>query len=176
MPRTRTLNFQILGIDEIAEYFQELGAVPQKSVRKAAKSGATIIRNKVRSDIQLPVLYGWLRDGITIVEEKKKTGTRNRTGKAGFQVTFDRAFNEIFQKDITNKGIYGGTEETGYYPASMEYGFKHRAKGGGVTEIGGHHFLQIVGTREESNVQDKMIEVLSKDIDKIKTRNSQGGP
>lgn len=177
MPRARRpLTFEVLGLGDITTYFQELGKVPQKTVKKAAKSGATYVRNKVRSDIQLPVEYGWLRDSLIVVEENVKTSEgkrlRNRTGKAGFEVTFDRAFNEIFQKPIKEKGKYGGrgTDDYGYYPASMEYGF-HHAKG----LIGGHHFLKIVGTREESNVQDKMLEVISKDIDKlekIKASNS----
>jgi hypothetical protein len=174
MPRRRRpLEFEVLGIEDISAYFKELGKVPQKTVRKAAKKGATIVRNKVRSDIQLPVKYGWLRDGITIVEENVKrdsTGKsigRNRTGKAGFEVTFDRAFNGIFQKDIKEKGIYGGKKETGYYPASMEYGFKTK-KG----QIGGHHFLEIVGRREESGIQDKMLEIISKEIDKLEKKKA----
>lgn len=177
MPRTsRPLTFEVLGVEEISAYFRELGKVPQKTVKKSAKSGAVLIRNKVRGDIQLPVKYGWLRDSITIVEENVKTSDgkrlRNRSGKAGFEVTFNRAFNEIFQKPIVQKGLYGGrgTDENGYYPASMEYGFHHK---GGL--IGGHHFLKIVGTREEANAQEKMLAVISKEIDKLEKQKLTRG-
>jgi hypothetical protein len=78
-----------------------------------------------------------------------------------------RYFNGIFQKDIKEKGIYGGKKETGYYPASMEYGFKTK-KG----QIGGHHFLEIVGRREESGIQDKMLEIISKEIDKLEKKKA----
>lgn len=175
MPRRpKPLEFEVLGIDEIVDYFREMEKVPQKTVKKAAKSGAVYVRNKVRGDIQLPVKYGWLRDGIKIVEENVKFGEngkrlRNRSGKAGFEVTFDRAFNSIFQKPIKEKGKYGGrgTDDYGYYPASMEYGFHHAS---GL--IGGHHFLKIVGTREEVTVQEKMLTVISKEIDKLEKKKA----
>jgi hypothetical protein len=162
MPRRRRpLGFDVLGVEEIGEFFLELGKVPQKTVKKAARAGANIIKRETVSTIQLPVRDGFLRMSIKPFQEK----TKRNSGKAGFDIAFDRNFNFIFQKKIKNPGIYGGKKATAYYPASMEYGF--RTKKGGV---GGHHFLERSAVSKGSQAQDKMLEVISKDIDAIKKK------
>lgn len=162
MPRRRIINFEILNANEVAQYFVELGRVPQNSVKKAARAGAQVVKRASQASAHLPVKYGFLKMSIMPVQEKR---SGRNTGLSVFQVTFDPRFNSIFQKD------YKGTPRRGsknpkqqyYYPASMEYGFAN-LKGG----VGGHHFLQKAGVSAESQTQDKMLEVLSKDIDAIK--------
>jgi hypothetical protein len=121
----------------------------------------------------LPVEYGFLKLSLqsskALVEERaralKAAGKRNLSGKAGFDVMFDPRFNSIFQKPIKRPGLHGASppKDTGYYPASMEYGFK-TANGA----IGGHYFMKKSAIAEESSAQDKMLEVISKEIDKLK--------
>ncbi|KRE33425.1 HK97 gp10 family phage protein [Paenibacillus sp. Soil724D2] len=162
MPRPRVINFEVLNAREISEYFVELGRVPQKSVKKAARAGATLVKRRVSSSAQLPVKYGFLRSSLVAVQEKR---SGRNTGLSVFQVTFNERYNSIFQKE------YKGTPRRGsanpksqyYYPASMEYGFAN-LKGG----VGGHYFLKSSAIAEQSNAQDKMLEVISKDIDAIK--------
>lgn len=166
MPRAKkSLSFEVLNANEVGEFFAELGRVPQKSVRKAASAGATVIKRSVNNSAQLPVKYGFLRMSIRPFEEKKVKGKRNNSGKAAFDIGFDRRFNSIFQKE------YEGTPRRGsknpksmyYYPASMEYGFANN-KGG----VGGHHFMKAGALAAEKAAQDKMLQTLSKDIDAIK--------
>jgi hypothetical protein len=166
MPRKKTaLSFEVLNAHEVSEFFVELGKVPQKSVTKAARQGATIIKRAVVNSSQLPIKYGFLQMSIKPYEERKRKGGRNTSGKAAFDVAFDQNFNNIFQKP------YQGTPRRGsknpknmyYYPASMEYGFANQ-KGG----VGGHYFMKKSALAVQGQVADKMLEVLSKDIDAIK--------
>lgn len=169
MPRRKApITFEILNERDISAFFVELGKVPQKSVRKAAKAGATMIKQATVNSSQLPVKDGFLRMSIQPFEEKVKKGKRNTSGKAGFDIGFDHRFNSIFQKE------YKGTPRRGsknprsgdkayYYPASMEYGFA-TTKGG----VGGHYFLKRSAESVATSVQVKMLTVLSKDIDNIK--------
>lgn len=172
MPRRRApITFQILNAYEISEFFVELGRVPQKSVRKAAKAGAIMVKRKVMASNKVPVKQGFLKSSVKEFEEKKVQGKRNVSGKAGFDVGFDRSFNSIFQKEYKGHPRRGSKDpRTGdkayYYPASMEYGFATSRR-----DIGGRYFLRDPAKANADAVQDKMIEVLSKDIDKIK----QGG-
>ncbi|SEN19132.1 HK97 gp10 family phage protein [Paenibacillus sp. OV219] len=155
------VNFTVLGVEECAAFFKELGKVPQKTVKKAARAGAVMVRKKILSSGHLPVKDGHLRDSI-IVMERKNGKKRNRSGKAEFDVANNPDLNFVFQKKIKEVGKYGGTSQTGYYPASMEYGFKS-AKG----FVPGHHYMRDTAEAEESAVQNKMLEVISKDIDAL---------
>lgn len=162
------IDFEILNAHEISEFFVELQRVPQKSVTKAARAGAMIIKRKVKASSQIPVKYGFLQRSIKEFQEKKQKGKRNNSGKAAFDVGFDHRYNNIFQKHTKagGKGTRGSKnpKDMYYYPASMEYGFA--TSNGGV---GGHYFLKSSAVAESANVQDKMLEVLSDDIDKIKS-------
>lgn len=168
MPRRRApIEFEILNEREISAFFVELGRVPQKTVKKAARAGAMVVKRAVLSSSQLPVKYGFLRKSINVFEMGKKKGKRNKSGAAAFDVGSDERFNSIFQKPYLGTPRRGSKSPRSmyYYPASMEFGFAN-LKGG----VGGHHYLKKSGIAAEAAAQDKMIEVLSKDIDAIKTR------
>lgn len=165
MPRRRTpITFEILNEREISRFFVELGEVPQKVVNKAASAGGTLIKRKTLASAQLPVKFGFLRSSIKSVKEKRSG--RNK-GLAIYQVTFDERYNSIFQKAYKGNPRRGSSDPRSgdtayYYPASMEYGFANLSGG-----VGGHYFLKSSAIAEQSSVQDKMIEVLSKGIDAI---------
>jgi hypothetical protein len=187
----KSIQFKLLGIEEVTDYFIELGKVPQASVKKSARAGAVIVKRKVPQNSQTPEEFGLLKKSIITVEEgkgkrdkiKASTGksVRNVSGKAGFQVTFDNRFNDFFQKEVKDKSMKGSRgskkpKDIYYYPASMEYGFMHKKKGSkgkAFIKTGGHFFMLKTAEQEYDNVQNKMLEVLSKDIDKIQTKKGK---
>lgn len=166
MPRAKkALTFEVLNAEEVGAFFAELGKVPQKTVKKAAKAGATVVKRAVLSSSQLPVKYGFLRRSIIAFETGKQKGKRNNSGKASFDVGSNEQFNNIFQKPYLGTPRRGSKKprDMYYYPASMEYGFAN-LKGG----VRGHHYLRNAGRAAEHAAQNKMLEMLSKDIDAIK--------
>jgi HK97 gp10 family phage protein len=138
----------ILGMKELERSFNELGKVPQASVTKSARAGATIARKAAKSNA--PVDEGNLKRGIIMKKER-----RSVPGKAVFDVMMDPAMNDEFVK-MSKDG------ERSYYPASQEYGFL-TVDGGYVP---GYRFLKRSVTENESAIEKKMVDVVSKDIDK----------
>lgn len=171
MARARTpITFEILNIQQITNYFRDTGDITQKIVKKAARAGAIIVKRKAVSNAQTPEEHGILKKSIQYFEEKKKEGKRNVTAKSGFDVSFDNKYNFIFQKKYHGYPRRGSKrprsgDQAYYYPASMEYGFANKSGG-----VGGLHFLRATGREQHDAVSDKMLEVLSKEIDAIKTR------
>lgn len=189
----KPLNFD-LNIGEVTDFFVQLGNVPQGSVKKAARTGAKIVQKKVPLNAKTPKLHGHIKRSIIIVEEGKAKrdrikaatgkGVRNKSGMAAFDVTFDPKFNNVFQKKIVQpaqkhngKGSRFAKKPSNiyYYPASMEYGFRHLKKGSTfknkkMDNEEGRHFLRDTARQEESHVQDVMLSVLNNDIDRISTK------
>lgn len=150
--------FYMKGFDVIG-VLHKTEKIPQKCVAKAAGKGANVVRKAVRSGS--PVLTGDMKRGIV------RTGERNRTkGKKVYQVTFSSSMNDTFQRTIKNPGEAGGKRDHAYYPASMEYGFLTRSKGGGLSYVPGYHFMQRAA--EASNIPAKtaMVAALNEAIDK----------
>lgn len=146
MPKLR-----IEGMKELEKTIKRLEKLPQKCVTKAVKKGSTIPLKSARTG-------GWidqsgdLRKGIILKGEKSKT-----KGKKVYQVTMDSGMNDRFVK-ITKSG------KRYYYPASQEYGF--RLRNGGY--VPGFHFLRDGLEKNSSKVQKEIVNVLSKEIDKLK--------
>jgi len=88
----------------------------------------------------------------------KLVGEKSRNkGKKVYQVVFDRTKNNIFQK----KNAQG--KVVGYYPASLEYGFFAR----NGRYIPGFHFMEKAMTENKSNIENKIVSEMSKNIDKV---------
>lgn len=133
--------------------------IPQKCVTKAAGKGANVVRKAVRGEV--PVDTGTLKRGIV------RTGERSRTkGKKVYEVTFSASMNDIFQRPIKNPGEAGGQSKHGYYPASMEYGFLTRSKGGGLSYVPGYHFMQHAAEASSATAKREMVNALNDAIDK----------
>lgn len=117
---------------------QRMGGIPAKVATKAAGKGATVVRREVRSRIPVGET-GELKRGI------KRKGERSRIkGKKVYDLMFDPAKNSIFQKPVKHPGEAGSTSTKGghaYYPASMQYGFLTRSKGGGLRYVAGKNFM-----------------------------------
>lgn len=131
------LEFDIRDLKSFEAALNKLEKLPQKTVTSSVNKGTTLVRRAIRSEV--PVLTGALKRGIIRKAEHPK---RRTSGKKVNDLMFDPAMNDVFQKPIQNPGEAGGKKPTGYYPASMEYGFLTRSKGGGYGYVPGRHFMR----------------------------------
>ena len=155
----KPLVWQTGDLVKLTGVFGDLADVPQKCVNRAAGKGANVVRRAVKA--AAPVESGDLRRGIV------RDGERSRKrGKKIYQVTFSRNMNDVFQKPIKNPGEAGGKNPKAYYPASMEYGFLTRSKGGGLSYVPGYHFMRIAAEASGRAAQAETISVLNAEIDK----------
>lgn len=141
---------------------KKLGGVPQRAVTKAAGKGRTVVRKAVRRGV--PVRTGALKRGIV------STGERSRLrGKKVYEILFDPKMNDVFQRPVQNPGAAGSKNTRSghaYYPASMEYGFLTRSKGGGIRYVEGHHFMREAADSSSAAADSAMIDVLNQEIEK----------
>lgn len=142
---------EIQGMKELQKAVKKLGSLPQKHVTKAARKGATIALKDARKNA--PVDEGHLKKGLVLKGEKLKV-----KGKKVYQVVFDSKKNDIFVKMSAD-----GTKRY-YYPASQEYGYFTRDG----KYIPGYRFLRNSLTENEKDIEKEIVEVLSKEIDKVK--------
>lgn len=156
MAYIRGTGWELIGAEELEAQFRQLGKFPKKSLTKAAKAGreaplARAIQNAPRGKT------GILKKGIKPIME-----TPNKKTKTVYRIVFNRKFNDFFQKPIKNPGIYGGKKDTGYYPVSVEYGFK--------TKYGykrGQKFIERAISETERGSAQKILDTLNNEIDKI---------
>lgn len=105
-----------------------------------------------------PKKSGALRRGIIVMPGLEKSRYQ---GKAVGQVVIDRNMNSVFQKPSKMGHHY-------YYPASQEYGFRHRAKGGGTKRIEGKHYMYIASRLSAGGFEaavDKTVRELTKEME-----------
>lgn len=141
-------NFSIDGMDDLERSIKRLGALPQKSVTKAARAGATIVKKAAKANA--PEDSGDLKGAIILKGEHSKT-----PGKKVFDIEIDPAKSDLFV-NISKDG------KRSYYPASQEYGYM--TKDGGY--VPGLHFMRRAITDNAEAVEKKVVEILSEDIDK----------
>ena len=128
---------------EARRTFDAMGQLPARIVTAAAGRGATVVKRAVKNSAEIPVLTGTMRKAV-----RRLRAERSKVkGKKVYPVGFDPAMNSVFQKPIRNPGEAGGQNDKAYYPASMEYGFLTRSKGGGISYFPGFHFMAEVGER-----------------------------
>lgn len=148
--------------EELGDFVAVLGRmedIPQKCVTKAAGKGANVVRKAVRGEV--PVDTGALKRGIVREGER-----RRKKGEKFYQVTFSASMNDVFQRPIKNPGEAGGKSKHGYYPASMEYGFLTRSKGGGLSYVPGYHFMRNAADASSASAKREMVNTLNDAIDK----------
>lgn len=141
--------FKIEGMKELERSFKKLGKVPQKCVTPAAKKGMNIALKSAKKNA--PEDTGELKKGMKLIGEKSKI-----KGKKVYQVVFDRAKNDIFQKKNKEGKVIG------YYPASQEYGFF--TKNGRY--IPGFHFMKRAMEDNSEAITKKIVTEVGKNIDK----------
>ena len=134
---------------EARRTFDAMGQLPARIVTAAAGRGATVVKRAVKNSAEIPVLTGTMRKAV-----RRLRAERSKVkGKKVCPVGFDPAMNSVLQKPIRNPGEAGGQNDKAYYPASMEYGFLTRSKGGGISYFPGFHFMAAAGesVRGEAN-------------------------
>lgn len=134
---------------EARRTFDAMGQLPARIVTAAAGRGATVVKRAVKNSAEIPELTGTMRKAV-----RRLRAERSKVkGKKVYPVGFDPAMNSVLQKPIRNPGEAGGQNDKAYYPASMEYGFLTRSKGGGISYFPGFHFMAAAGesVRDEAN-------------------------
>jgi len=159
---------------EIKEFEKAVKTFGEKTALNAAKKAAQKASNIVGKSIRsaAPVgETGQLKRGF----KKRKDNSKNK-GVYVYHYSMSASMNEVFQKPIKEPGKYGGKSKSGYYPASVEYGFLTSKKGGGYQyndggkhasrKTEGSHFIEQATERVRSQTVETMKDVLKQEIDK----------
>ncbi|WEG14003.1 HK97 gp10 family phage protein [Pullulanibacillus sp. KACC 23026] len=150
----------IEGLDQLINMTNQLGQVPRKVARAAARAGGQADLVAVRN--AAPVgSTGNLKASLTKKEER---GSASNRGKSVFDIRFNPAFNISLVKNVINPGKYGGQNSRAYYPASQEYGFLHSGPRGFVP---GYNFMKKASDEDSEAVKKAMIDKAISAIDKI---------
>lgn len=141
------------------------GNVPQKAVTKAAGKGANVARRAIRKNTPVGDT-GELRRGIVREGERSKY-----KGKKVYDLMFDPAKNDVFQKPIPapgtkNPGARKSRWKHAYYPASMEFGFLTRSKGGGYDYVPGYHFMRDAAEGVYTEASKEMVDHFCVELEK----------
>jgi hypothetical protein len=129
------MDFDFEDMERFEKTLKAMGGLPPKIAVKAAGKGANLVRKSARANA--PEYSGTLKRAI------RREGERVRVkGKKVYDIQIDASLNQVFQKPIKNPGEAGGKSKKAYYPASQEYGFLTRSKGGGLSYVPGYHYLQ----------------------------------
>lgn len=141
-----------------------LGKLPQKVVNKAAGKGATVAGKAVRAAAPRGKTKQ-LSKGFKRKPERTKV-----KGRKAYYYAMDEAKNDIFQKPIPANPSHPGSRKKNwkhaYYPASIEYGFLTRSKGGGMEYVKGTHFARDAAERVRPQVNRIVIKTLTDELDK----------
>lgn len=141
----------IIGVKEVKKMLEDVGKAPAKVLTKSVKSGAKIALNSARDNA--PVDTGNLKRGIRLKAEKRRNGRRvygvGFFGKSGK--------GEEFVKE-SKKG------KRSFYPVSQEFGW--------IDEQGKRHpgkrFLRNAIDNNRGSIQDKILETMAEEIDKVR--------
>lgn len=120
----------------------------EKRLALVARAGALQALKYARR--YAPKKSGALRRGIIVMPGIEKS---RYVGKAVAEVVMDRAMNDVFQRPNA-KGHHF------YYPASQEYGFKRRVRGGGTKHVPGKHFMHVASRLERPDMERMVVELV----------------
>lgn len=155
-------DFDLTGAIKLVKALDKMGKSPQKAVTKAASKAITPVKRAIKYGTVPVGETGNLKRAITRKAEKSR-----RRGKKIYEVTFDKKYNSVLQKPIKNPGEAGGKNDRAYYPASQEYGFLTRSKGGGYSYVPGLHFMREGAENAEQQAKTIMVDTLEKELDKL---------
>lgn len=178
------IDFRTEGFQELERVIAELGQVPRKVARATARAGGKVELDAARRFA--PVGEGWqhkirrFKDGNGnrsaellaqgtygqtgllkrgIINGEENSGA-NDSSKAAFDVRMDKALTPYFIR-ISNGKRY-------YYPASMEYGFAPKGKGGSKEKVfAGYHFMRDAADANSEAIHRAMEQKAIEAIDKI---------
>jgi hypothetical protein len=145
------------GTDELKRQLERVGEIKKSIITKAARQGIDMILPQAIDDA--PEKSGALKKGLRRRLERPRK--RNKY-KSVYRIIFDTKMTDIFRKDIVNPGVFGGTETTGYYPVSMEYGFLREND-----RREGEYFIAHAIEDNEKASSEKVVDVLVKEIRRL---------
>lgn len=155
--------FKETGMKAVIDRLAATGQLPQKAVTKAAGKGANVTRKAVKGEVPVGETGNLKRSII-------RHGERSRLrGKKVYDVYFDPGMNELLQKPVKNPGAAGSKATKNghaYYPASMEFGFLTRSKGGGLSYVPGYHFMRQGAEESSAAAKETMTQTLIAELDK----------
>ena len=155
------VSFDLRGLEKMVKMLDKAGQSPQKAVTKAASKGITPVRKAIRGLVPVGAT-GNLKKAIIRKAEKSRS-----RGKKVYEVTFDKAYNNVLQRPIKNPGAAGGKSDKAYYPASQEYGFLTRSKGGGVSYVPGRYFMRRGAEQAQPQATEIIMDTMGKELDKL---------
>lgn len=120
----------------------------EKRLAQVARAGAIQAAKLARK--YAPKKTGKLRRGIIVMPGIEHS---RFVGKAVAEVVMDPAMNDVFQKSNPKGHHY-------YYPASQEYGFKRRVRGGGTKHVPGKHFMHVASRLEATDMEQRVTELV----------------
>lgn len=150
------VNFKVEGMESVQKSLKKLGKVPQKHVTSSAKKGMNIVLKDAKANA--PYDTGSLKKGIILKGEKSKY-----KAKKVYQVIFDPAMNDVFQKPVENVGESGSpnAKNPAYYPFSQEYGFFAR----NGRYIPGYRFIHNSLADNAQKMEKTIVDTMKKKID-----------
>lgn len=150
------VNFKVEGMKELQKSLKKLGKVPQKHVTSSAKKGMNIVLKDAKANA--PYDTGSLKKGIILKGEKSKY-----KAKKVYQVIFDPAMNDVFQKPVENVGESGSpnAKNPAYYPYSQEYGYFAR----NGKYIPGFRFIHNSLADNAQKMEKTIVDTMKKKID-----------
>lgn len=154
--RMARVHFKVEGMKELQKSLKKLGKVPQKHVTSSAKKGMNIVLKDAKANA--PYDTGSLKKGIILKGEKSKY-----KAKKVYQVIFDPAMNDVFQKPVENVGESGSpnAKNPAYYPFSQEYGFFAR----NGRYIPGYRFIHNSLADNAQKMEKTIVDTMKKKID-----------
>lgn len=159
------MDFDFSEVEKLEKTFAQMeGKAVQKMANTAARKGADIVGAAIRKNAPVGKT-GELKRGFRKTKERSKL-----YGKAVYDYAMDKNKDAIFQKKLKNPGVLGGkNRHHAYYPASVEYGFLARAKGGGVTVRRYNRRLHVDDLLEEHSSKIKVTGVSRHRIKAVET-------
>lgn len=148
-------------LKEAKKTFDAMGKLPAKVVTAAARRGTTLTKKAILSSGKFPVDTGLMKKALKAKRERSRL-----KGKKVYDIRFDPTWNAYLQRPIQNPGEAGGKSDHAYYPASMEYGFLTRSKGGGISYFPGFHFMAEEGEAVRGEVRAEMARKFNEAIKK----------
>jgi hypothetical protein len=151
--------YELRGYDDLVRKMKQVGAPKKLIITRSARAG--IAQPYADAVADAPKKTGLLKKGLKKYLEKTK---KNKRYKSVMRLRFDPKLEDDFRKPIKRPGLYGGKKPTGYYPFSMEYGFKRK-----YDRRPGEYFIKNAIEKNEKDSLQKVVDVLSDEINRIIT-------
>ena len=156
-----SLSFDTRDVEKLVRTLDRMEKSPQKAVTKAASKGMTVIRRSVRGLVPVGETGNLKRSLVRKAERSRKKG------KKAYDLSFDKGMNDVLQKPVKNPGEAGSKSTLhghAYYPASMEYGFLTRSKGGGLSYVPGYEFMRTGTEAAGPEARQVIIDTAAKEL------------